>query len=157
MSDRFNPNEYSTKTPFNPNPKVSQIRQVREYLYDLVKSLDDEPVLKGDPKILEALVDEFLTLSQNNPRIITIFVQKMYKDFEDVRNRVIYDSENVRTFNIAVDIFTALADFTDKNFYKKNGGIRRQIVDNFRNAQNNYETGYYFNIYYKRYEDNDGE
>lgn len=155
MSDRFDPEDYSAKTPFSDNPKISQLRQVRNYLLELVRSLEDEPIIKGDPKILEALVDEFLELAKTNPRIVTLFVQKMYADFEDIREHVIYDSENQKTFNMAVDLFTALADFTDANFYKKNGPTRRQIIDNFRNAKDEYENGYYFNIFYTRYNDED--
>ena len=56
---------------------------------------------------------------------------------------------------MAVDLFTALADFTDANFYKKNGPTRRQIVDNFRNAKDEYENSYYFNVFYERYNDED--
>lgn len=153
MSDRFDLEEYSTKTPYSDNPKVSQLKQVRSYLLDLIRSLEDEPTIKGDPKILEGLVNEFLELSKRNPRIVTLFVQKMYADFEDIRERVIYDSENQKTFNMAVDLFTALADFTDANFYKKNGPTRRQIVDNFRNAKDEYENRYYFNVFYERYND----
>lgn len=153
MSDKFDPKDYSFKTPFSDNPKISQLKQVRNYLLELVRSLEDEPVIKGDPRILEVLVDEFLELAKTNPRIVTMFVQKMYADFEDIRERVIYDSENQKTFNMAVDLFTALADFTDANFYKKNGPTRRQIVDNFRNAKDKYENGYYFNIFYRRYND----